>query len=57
MQKRKVIGVCASRLFNQIPMSSINQLRAAASLKAYYVIAFSANVGVETVGDVNSGEE
>lgn len=57
MQKRKVIGVCGSRLFNQIPMSFINQLRAAASPKGYYVIAFSANVGVESVGDVNSGEE
>lgn len=57
MQRRKVIGVCGSRLFNQIPMSFINRLRAAASPEGYHVIAFSANIGVESVGEVNSGEE
>ena len=46
-QERKTIGVCGSRIFNQIPMSFINLLRKASIKNGYYTIAFSANSDIE----------
>lgn len=42
VQKRKVIGVCGSRIFNQIPMQFINILREKGVEENYCTIAFSA---------------
>ena len=41
-RKRKVIGVCGSRIFNQIPMQFINILREKSVEENYCTIAFSA---------------
>lgn len=50
---KKVIGVCGSRLFNQIPMSFINTLREAAAPQGYHIVAFSGTIDMEMM----SGEE
>ena len=46
-QGRKIIGVCGSRIFNQIPMSFINLLRKESIESDYYTIAFSSNTDME----------
>ncbi|RKI43538.1 GGDEF domain-containing protein [bacterium D16-51] len=46
-QERKTIGVCGSRIFNQIPMSFINLLRKESIEYDYYTIAFSSNTDME----------
>ncbi|HBI61881.1 MAG TPA: hypothetical protein DDY31_11835 [Lachnospiraceae bacterium] len=46
-QKRKTIGVCGKRIFNQIPMSFINLLRKTGVENEYYIIAFSSNSDAE----------
>ncbi len=51
--KKKAIGVCGSRLFNQIPMSFINTLREAAAPQGYHIVAFSGTIDMEMM----SGEE
>lgn len=58
-QKRKVIGVCGSRIFNQIPMSFINILRDAGVENDYYIIAFSSyfDYNDNFREDTESGEE
>lgn len=56
-QTRKVIGVCGSRIFNQIPMQFINILRKAGVEKDYYTIAFSSNTYSSEESDETIGEE
>lgn len=52
-QERKIIGVCGSRIFNQIPMSFINILRKVGMENDYYTIAFSSNA--DSIEEVNPG--
>lgn len=54
-QKRKMIGVCGSRIFNQIPMAFINLLRKAGVEHDYYTIAFSSNT--DSNDKYNSGSD
>lgn len=56
-QERKVIGVCGSRIFNQIPMSFINLLRKAGIENDYYTIAFSSNTDLSEDNSSDSGKE
>lgn len=55
-QKRKVIGVCGSQIFNRIPMQFINTLRNVCVDKGYYIMAFSSNTYYEKEKD-SVGEE
>lgn len=41
--KKKIIGVCGARLFNQIPMQFINTLKKQSEKEGYFIIAFSSN--------------
>lgn len=54
--KRKIIGVCGTQIFNQIPMQFINTLRDLCVDKDYYIIAFSSNSYYEGEKD-SIGEE
>lgn len=54
-QERKIIGVCGSRIFNQIPMSFINCLRKLGIENDYYTIAFSSNTDSEEESCTDSG--
>ncbi len=56
-QERKVIGVCGSRIFNQIPMSFINLLRKAGIENDYYTIAFSSNTDLSEDIPLDSSKE
>lgn len=56
-QERKIIGVCGSRIFNQIPMSFINILRKAGVENDYYTIAFSSNTDSEEDFCIDSDTE
>ena len=56
-QERKVIGVCGSRIFNQIPMQFINALRKAGTRNDYYIIAFSSYAYSGEESDETIGEE
>ncbi|MDO4168062.1 MAG: GGDEF domain-containing protein [Eubacteriales bacterium] len=56
-QERKVIGVCGSRIFNQIPMSFINLLRKVGIENDYYTIAFSSNTDLSEDNSSDSGKE
>ena len=39
--KKKIIGVCGARLFNQIPIQFINTLKEEGLPGDYFIIAFS----------------
>ena len=41
--KKKIIGVCGARLFNQIPIQFINTLKEEGLPGDYFIIAFSSN--------------
>ncbi len=56
-QERKVIGVCGSRIFNQIPMQFINALRKSGVENDYYTIAFSSYAYSGEESDETIGEE
>ncbi len=54
--KKKIIGVCGARLFNQIPMQFINTLKKQSEKEGYFIIAFSSNSDDEEETDGYVGE-
>lgn len=56
-RERKIIGVCGSRIFNQIPMSFINLLRKVGIENDFYTIAFSSNTDLSEDNSSESGKE
>lgn len=54
--KKKIIGVCGARLFNQIPMQFINTLKEEGLPGNYFIIAFSSNSDDEEETDGYRGE-
>lgn len=54
--KKKIIGVCGARLFNQIPIQFINTLKEEGLPGDYFIIAFSSNSDDEEETDGYKGE-
>lgn len=54
--KRKIIGVCGARIFNEIPMQFINTLREQSVSEGYFTIAFSSDADDEEETEEYMGE-